>query len=299
MNQLPPLGQFWSKRFWRKVAVKVLPENIKQPIRLRLHGLTGNRSANLLEFANDESGLWAVINSQIRLAITDAMKPSLNYQFLDSRDAIEEADGFIKLAARKSCLFDAGAHVGLFSLIFCGLGPNKTAIAYEPSSQILPTLYEHVKLNNFQNRITVRPVAIGSHDGEASFSVEDSGFVQILSSPLSSGKTTVPVKTIDSECQQLGLTPDLLKIDVEGFELEALRGAQRLLQSAKPDILLEVHLNYLEEMGLSSRDITEFLEGLGYHFFSCAGKHMKSNDIYDSLKPVVRFFALAQGKSST
>jgi FkbM family methyltransferase len=291
MNGPHRLESLWSKRFWRKIGVKLLPESIKHPIRLRLHGLTGKASTGLLKFGSDENGSFALIDDSIKLRSADSLKPSLNYQLVDNVDCIEEATGFLKLARSKSCMFDAGAYVGLFSLLFCASGRDKKAVAFEPSSAMLPILQSHIELNNLQDRIKVRPVAIGSSDGDVSFSVEDSGFVQVISSPMSTGKTMVPMSTIDSECKLLGMKPDLLKIDVEGFEFEALKGAEQLLKSDKPDILLELHLNYLEDLGISSIELCQYLEKFGYRFFFCNHKPCTLKDICDSLKPVVRFFA--------
>jgi hypothetical protein len=101
----------------------------------------------------------------------------------------------------------------------------------------------------------------------------------------------VEMTTVDREMEALGLVPDVIKIDVEGYEHELLRGAQRLLRTRKPVICLELHLDLLERRGISPADLIADLQSHGYHFRSCVGRPLDPFDITDSIHAILRFVA--------
>jgi hypothetical protein len=68
---------------------------------------------------------------------------------------------------------------------------------------------------------------------------------------------------IDTLANQFAL-PDLIKIDVEGFELEVLKGAEGLLSNKKPALVIEIHPRQLELSGGNEAALFEFLESYEY-----------------------------------
>ncbi len=285
------MNEIGTKRFWRSLAVKYLPECIKSPVRKKLHGWTDSSLTFNVSFQQSDRGLLAKIDSGLDLYINDEFKPNIDYQFVQNSDCIEESRAFINLAKDAKILFDAGAYAGLFSLIFCRMGKDKRAIAFEPSPVMKPKIEALIAINQLETQLRLKPKAIGSEEGSLSLVLEDTGFVQILPSPNPIKTIDVEVTTLDLECKRLNIYPDLLKIDIEGFELEALRGAEELLSTKKPIVCLEFHLNYLEERGIQPKLVTDELEKHGYKFYSCSGESLTAKQIYDSIKPVVRFIA--------
>jgi len=71
-------------------------------------------------------------------------------------------------------------------------------------------------------------------------------------------------------------TPTLVKIDVEGFELEALRGAAHVLEHIRPVVFLELHLNFLEERRISPMSVLDELTSRGYRLFRLSGRPLSS-----------------------
>jgi hypothetical protein len=83
-------------------------------------------------------------------------------------------------------------------------------------------------------------------------------------------KTVIETITLDTFCGELGRTPDLMKIDVEGAELLVLRGATQLLHKFHPAIILAVHPYWLPA-GHSSRQLFELLSEDGYRIYNSEG----------------------------
>ena len=74
----------------------------------------------------------------------------------------------------------------------------------------------------------------------------------------------VPQASLDTLVRKHSLKPGFIKIDIEGFEMEALRGAEWTLRTHHPVILSELSDPLLRRNGSSSRQVVEFLEKIGY-----------------------------------
>lgn len=135
-------------------------------------------------------------------------------------------------------MFDVGAHIGYYTLLFSRLvGPEGRVVAFEPSPRNLPVLRWHVARNGCAN-VQVEAVAVSDETGAARFAAgTGSGTGRLAESG------TVEVRTIrlDDYVDAGGPMPDVLKIDVEGAELAVLRGAVGVLRDARPAILLSTH----------------------------------------------------------
>ena len=98
--------------------------------------------------------------------------------------------------------------------------------------------------------------------------------------------------SVDHEVRALGLVPDLLKIDVEGYEHEVLLGASELLRNRKPPVCLELHLDELDRRGVDARDVLGELQSHGYRFRKCSGAGWSSAEIRNAMSAIVRLVAI-------
>ncbi|MFH1130787.1 MAG: FkbM family methyltransferase [Pseudomonadota bacterium] len=284
-----------TKRFWKKRIAKSLPDFVKTPIKRRLMGYRPSSVGFDLSFAADEDNyLIATIDQTLRLKIPKHLQSFVQHAFMDNADCIEEMYGFISVAKdqKAKTLFDVGAQHGLLSLIFCSCKKDNRAIAYEPVPNLSQAMESLFQKNNCADRVMIQNCAIGHREGELDLYLqEDYGFVQICPSDQTCKTVKVKVTTVDEECARFGIYPDVLKIDVEGYEYEVLCGSERLLKNNKPTICLELHLDYLEQRGINPKSIFDLLEKCGYRFFSGTGHELNPRAIYDTVKSLFRFVA--------
>ncbi|HEX2860506.1 MAG TPA: FkbM family methyltransferase [Lacunisphaera sp.] len=135
-------------------------------------------------------------------------------------------------------VWDIGAHCGYTALIESRVvGPQGRCVAFEPNPRNRRLLELHLKWNHVGN-VTVLPYAVSGSDGELSFGWEDHQRASSISSHLGGAGWKVPVRQIDGLIASGEVpAPTALKIDVEGAELELLRGAARLLAN-QPELLI-------------------------------------------------------------
>lgn len=184
-------------------------------------------------------------------------------------------------------LFDIGAHCGLVSTLWCAARAGNRAFSFEPSPSLSRRLSEIRELNQFGDRMILNQVGIGAGDGTVSMLMDPvGGFVQsrhfehtMWSAPQS---IEVSIETMPAAAERLSAVPDCVKIDIEGYEFEAIKGASEFLVRHKPVVFLELHLNYLEQRKLEARKIIELLQECGYAFFTYGGAELRASEVYES-----------------
>jgi FkbM family methyltransferase len=201
---------------------------------------------------------------------------------LDHQLVHEEFEGqelrFVQRLLRPGMtVLDIGAHHGLYTLLCSkSVGSKGRVIAFEASPRECRRLGKHVRFNSCSN-VRIEPCAAGSEHGSADFYVVDgpTDWGNSLREPAvaeATYKIRVEVRAVDDVLQGLGISRvDFMKIDVEGAELEVLKGAmQRLRGVSRPAILVEVQELRTQPWGYRSRAIVQFLASLDYRWFSLA-----------------------------
>lgn len=169
---------------------------------------------------------------------------------------------------------DIGAHHGLYTLLASKkVGPSGRVIAFEPSPRERKQLVRNVRIN-FCSNVHIEPCALGKEPARNNLYLVEGGEdgCNSLRPPAVQSQTrTVPVEvvTFDAIASRLGVTKvDFVKLDVEGAELDVLKGALGLLQTAaRPVLLVEVYDIRTQPWGYEAREIVEFLDRQGYKWF--------------------------------
>ena len=178
---------------------------------------------------------------------------------------------------------DIGANIGYHSLFAASLlGETGTVLAYEPLLRLSAQMSKSVQENSFTH-VTIHNVALSNVEGFGELSLVDEN---IGASSLQSVKqdrsvcevVKVPLRKLDSYLHTL-IRVDLIKIDIEGSEFEALRGGEELLKRYKPVIILEFSPNvYEKESSGKSLDLFNYIKNLGYSLSVIDKPHINIED---------------------
>jgi FkbM family methyltransferase len=164
-------------------------------------------------------------------------------------------------------VIDIGAHVGLHTLMFSRrVGPMGQVLAVEPSPASACLLRSHIMWNDCHN-VEVIEAAVGDREDQVGFTFHPEathpyGFANSLAYNTEGGAETVRMTTIDAICA--GRTPHLIKIDVEGAEQLALRGARETLARCSPILIVAIHPDQMRVLGACPTELVGFLNAYGY-----------------------------------
>jgi FkbM family methyltransferase len=148
-------------------------------------------------------------------------------------------------------VYDIGAASGFYSVIAArAVGTTGQVVAFEPMPQSVGRLRHNIALNEFTN-VSVLEVALGDKVGLAKLvpGVEEdqAGVNGSLAPDESAAPIDVEVTTVDRLVDNGAVPlPDIIKMDVEGAEIEVLGGAERTLSQRRPVLLIESHGRWSE-----------------------------------------------------
>ncbi len=123
---------------------------------------------------------------------------------------------------------DAGANVGSYSLLASGIVGSQS-IAFEPLPTTFNNLINNINLNGLSNLVMAHNIGLSSGNGFLKFSADYDTTNHVLQAESDNNSIEVPVSTLDNQVDPL--SNSLLKIDVEGYETEVLKGGKTLLSS--------------------------------------------------------------------
>jgi FkbM family methyltransferase len=197
------------------------------------------------------------------------------YWFHGKNREIEEMLAFGCLVQPGVSILEIGGHIGFASLYFSSLvGAAGKVIVFEPGPNNLP----YLKINTAAcANVKVEQLACSDSDGQSILFVDNltgqnnslipefKGLeANALYAPgvaVQTAQATVKTLKVDTYCVKHGIIPDFIKIDVEGHELAVLVGAEDILRSSSPPmIMVEVQADH--------RAIADLLKGNGYDMFS-------------------------------
>ena len=168
------------------------------------------------------------------------------------------------------CFFDVGANIGFFSLVAARcVGDAGMVYAFEPVRANAARIARTAELNGLDGRLRVFEEAVGAATGRAELLLARHIGGAALSTadapPDMAARAEVEIVTLDDAVVRHGLRPPrLVKIDVEGAEIDVLRGMTGVIRSHRPAIIYEVDDATREGLERKAEEIRSFLLDAGY-----------------------------------
>jgi len=158
---------------------------------------------------------------------------------------------------------DIGANLGMFSVMVAAT-TGARVVAVEPSPSSSRVFKRHIALNDLTDRIKLIEACAGDSTGGAFImdTIESTNFVVLQDADLQPGMTKTPMIRIDDVVD--GKSPCLMKMDVEGFEMQALMGATQLLDSENLEAITVEIADMSSRYGVSPDDTHKFITGFGF-----------------------------------
>lgn len=187
-----------------------------------------------------------------------------------------------EIAFARSCIaaghhvLDIGANIGYFTIQMANwVGDTGSVVAFEPVPANLDLLRRSIVENGFEGRIRVVPAVVAQEPGEAELLNVDvryshnSGGSHILETgtPTPQDHRRLRVAKVQLDKLELPRPISFIKIDAEGAEALALRGAQELLRADRPKVLAEINPELLQ--GVSQISAVEWIAELAELGFEC------------------------------
>ena len=158
---------------------------------------------------------------------------------MGTSEPLEQAT-LAKLLKPGSAFYDIGANIGFYSTIGARIvGASGKVFAFEPFPIAARRCRANAELNGYSH-VSVIEAAIGGKEGVAMLELGDNTALHRLSEL--AGSVPVPIITIDAWLARSGAPPpQVVMIDIEGNELDALRGMKDTLARYRPSLMIEVH----------------------------------------------------------
>jgi FkbM family methyltransferase len=178
-------------------------------------------------------------------------------------------------AIKEVIMLDIGANIGSVSLPLITTHPNLKIYAFEPSPAVFSRLTQNVNLNpDVSDRIVLNNIALSNVSGSVDFFVSNNennsgvGSLGKMHNTLDNGVTVESKKGDDLIDQKIIPEPDLIKIDVEGFEAEVLEGLTNFLKRSRGiKIIFENEPYRVDEREKPGDLVINFLYSLGFSLY--------------------------------
>jgi len=217
------------------------------------------------------------IDIKIWVSLSDHIESQIFWQGVQSADR-GEVDLLKSILEPEHIFFDIGANVGVFTLMGARRLTLGWVYAFEPSQTHLKRLRANLELNNFKN-VTIVPFALSNTSNQKKdlyipldcSSIKNTGRASLYPQKDFSNEYTVEsvlTLTLDDYVLNNGVQRvDVIKIDVEGSEMDILEGGRFTINKFRPMIMMEVNKVHLQGSGRSLKELIEFYKSLDYKIF--------------------------------
>lgn len=219
-----------------------------------------------------EERIWAQVEDGAAKGIWIELNPRTGQNYLRGDAEIAVQAAFARELQPGMVFYDLGANIGFFSLLAARLvGGSGRIFSFEPDTEVAARLARNVERNVFEN-VTIMRKGVWSATGKQRFapagpSSPDHGTGSFVASGNATDAVAVDCVALDDFVRGAP-PPNAIKCDVEGAELEVLRGAEQTIRAHRPWILCETHSD------ANDRACRELLHRFGYKLNAVDANHV-------------------------
>ena len=171
--------------------------------------------------------------------------------------------------------WNVGANIGVYALQLAHhVGAAGRVVAFEPNPEARAVLLRNIAHNSLQGRVEVVPSAVGSAPGTVDFYTSGADGMGRAGRPnpqlARTDRIEVPVTTLEAFAAARGRMPDLVMMDIEGWEIAALEGARAL--AGRTRFIVELHPDAWQWSGHSRADLERLLDSAGLQAVPLSGQ---------------------------
>lgn len=173
-------------------------------------------------------------------------------------------------------ILDIGAHYGEWSFLFSKKYPDSEILSFEPTPRSFKILKKNIR--KYMKNALPFNLALGNRDVEAYLDTSnDSGLNHVSKNRT---KNKIKIIRLDSFMEKFGLKRiDVIKCDVEGFEMKVFEGAEKSIKKFKPLIICEINPKLYSRYGVQEKNILNFFKSNKYSIYGVGNKLIKTNKI--------------------
>jgi FkbM family methyltransferase len=191
---------------------------------------------------------------------------------------------------------DVGASLGIFAVLLGAMARGRAGevVAFEPAESNLRWLRHNVMLNGLEALVHVHPVGLAEASGTAQMRMEhgQAGNAVVMRGAVEQGEHVLEgarlarLDDLELAPEQRGMRCSFIKMDVEGFELYALRGAEGFMARHRPALFGEFNAKFMRDFGLGPEDIRGWAGSHGYIIYRM--DRMRPVPFTDAQRPRLR-----------
>jgi FkbM family methyltransferase len=174
---------------------------------------------------------------------------------------------------------DIGANVGSYTILACS-AIGASGYAFEPIPSTYGRLVENIRLNNIEERVRALNFGLAQHEGTTHFT-SDLDTVNHVVAENEKSADSIEVKITTLDVATIGISPGLIKIDVEGYETPVLEGAvQTLMNNSLHSVIMELNGSG-GRYGFDESRILSMMLDIGFKTFSYDPLSRQLINLYD------------------
>jgi FkbM family methyltransferase len=179
----------------------------------------------------------------------------------------DEMNFLLRYLRAEDSFLDIGANIGVYTLLAASKIHSGSIYSFEALPKNYERLQENVKLNKFE-QVKTHAIAVSNQTGTVGLNLAEGDSMPFITHSATDKTITVPTDTLDNLLQNQPLANlTLAKMDIEGAEILALKGALSLLKQQRPHVwILEIN-DTVSHFGHQKQDLVDFLYGYGYNLY--------------------------------